>query len=581
MTLSSYSFLQVGEASFRQGEFIRTFFEPKTTCDNFLICERLNNGEVELFINKSSKSIVTQLQTDNQEFWSLPKSNESPQTFPKFPTAGTALYTHAYSFQDTLPLSQGTWVKVDEIFQRFFEDKPIGIELVHAALKILNKHEKRLEINVSNLPEASLGQRYEEVENKRIKKEDLKKWEQDTLDVFPINCTEIENPDRPFISVGRYQDEDGVENEYAIRKGLDSQDSVCFCWHGGNIYMAIRLGVRTALSHWEQGRSLISIEGVAGSLEENDLTTEDIINRAMEETKEELGLEPASPGIKLGSFFTASEVTAEKSTSVLVEVNPNKKCTAHHAADEIQDTRFIELDELIAACDEGLIIDERLEVSARLLKAMYRYHNPLHIPQSAEKIVFLGGTFDPFHSGHLALANACLNESTTDAVIVVPAKQNPYKGNPYMQTSERRDSIVATLSEYPGLYLSEHELNQRDSSVYTADSLKLFKEQFPQCKSIFLAVGSDLLGSMHAWTKRDELFKRLDGLFIAARDDFSVFDLKNYKAMYPKEAWSLIQKAKFLTFQQNISSSLIKKLLFSSEDVPTDGLLPRRVRKFI
>jgi nicotinate (nicotinamide) nucleotide adenylyltransferase len=578
MQLSSLEFLQVGNQQFNPGQFIRTFFEPKKICDSYVIQERFVDSKLQIKVRKNYSDPITK----TSEFWSLPKTELSENQLQKFPTAGTAIYTHAYKIADSDHLVEGEWIDISDIFDRFFNDQPIGLELIHGALKILNKHQEKLVLNDLTMPEQSMGYRYEDVEKRIIKKEHLSDWQNSTALEFTLNYQPTTNPQKPFIRIEDCIDSNGQKILYAARKGEHSQDSLCFCWHRGQIYMAIRLGVRASLSEWDKTNSLISVEGVAGSLEETDTTTRSIIDRALEETKEELGIMPASDGIKLGTFYTASEVTAEKSTSILVEIDPSKSCTAHHAADEIQDTRFIELDDLIDACDLGYVIDERLEVSARFLKALYRYHNPLNLDDLVDKrIGFFGGSFDPFHSAHFKVASECLTEDKVDAVIIVPAKQNPFKLNkPMMSHNDRVDSIVATASEIPGLFVSDHEVLSAEDVVFTCDSVETLTKKINGLENVTFIIGSDILESMYKWKNFENLISNINGFIIQQRDDFTPQMISRYRQLYSPNAWKLISGAKFISNDSRLSSSLIRsKIVQHSNDV--QGMMPKRVYKYV
>ena len=347
--------------------------------------------------------------------------------------------------------------------------------------------------------------------------------------------------------------------------------------------MAIRLGVRASLSKLDSVNKLISIEGVAGSLEEGDINDEKIILRAMEETKEELGIEPAGAAIKLGSFFTALEVTSERSTSVLVEVDPSKTCEAQHAPDEIQDTRFIELDDLIHACDQGIVIDERLEVSARLLKAMYRYHDPYSVQITPEqKVGFLGGSFDPFHDVHLEMGELCLKNELVDVVLYVPTAKNPFKEKTALLSAEKRaDAIAATISEIPGMYVSTHEIDALGEGARTIDSIHILKQTVPELERLFFIGGSDLITSMYQWSSIEKLLTEVSGVLLVQRDSFSAMDLERFQSLYSAEAFSALRKAVFSPSNKPHASSLIRKLLDGDNRSGITSFIPKRVVPFL
>jgi hypothetical protein len=369
--LSSIGFTQLGKLQFRTSPCIRTFYEPENRVATFGVHEEIQCGKRGIYVIQNEHNLITG--TDNT--WTLPRSTFSEYAVQTFPTGGTAVYAHAYTAVASVP-KESHWRSIASIIERFVHGEAIGIEVLHAALQIANTYNEQVMIPGLTLPHRPCDIRYENIKQRRMKKEEIARWIRETAVQFPIVFEQIETPLNSFIRVGTVEDHNGRTKNYAIRHGIDSQDSICFCWHGGQIFMAIRLGIRAALSGIHGRDGILTIEGVSGSLEEHDLLDEHIMHRACEETREELGIEPAGAMFRLGSFFTAAEITAERSTSVLVEINPDHTCSASHAPDEIQDTRFIELDELLHACEAGIVSNERLEVSARLLKALYQYKNP-------------------------------------------------------------------------------------------------------------------------------------------------------------------------------------------------------------
>ena len=582
MSLSSVYFSQVGPQHFVENEFVRTFYEPHKTQDTFLIQEQTIDGIRGLYVSCENSNPILQC----KDCWTLPRVSEETGALGKLPTAGTAFYAHAYTrdSEDTVEDNQNLeWCSLQDVIKRFQSGLPLGIEVLHAALKIANAHEERLVFDDIDPPLESLGKRYQHIQQQIIKSDQLTQWEKDVGDRFPLEYSITQNPENPFIREARILDESGELRSYAVRKGYDSQDSICFCWHGGQIFMAIRLGIRASLSHLDSGGGLISIEGVAGSLEEDDTTAERILLRAMEETREELGIEPAGTAHRLGIFFTAAEITAEKSTSVLVEVNPEKPCVAHHAADEIQDTKYIELDDLLLACDQGIIIDERLEVSARLLKAIYRYHDPFNFqPTNDQTIGVLGGSFDPFHNAHLQAGEGPLAVGAVDTILYVPTAKNPLKAHaPLLTAQDRIDAIASVISEFPGMYISTHEIDRLGEGSRTVDSIKLLKELHPEIKKLILVGGTDLITSMHRWYDLEGLLSKIDKIIFVQRDGFSAMDLRQYKDNFTAQAWQQLERSLYIPMNREHSSTAIKALMATEGKEQVISMMPQRAVAFL
>jgi nicotinate-nucleotide adenylyltransferase len=96
---------------------------------------------------------------------------------------------------------------------------------------------------------------------------------------------------------------------------------------------------------------------------------------------------------------------------------------------------------------------------------------PLNKPEATARIGILGGTLDPFHAGHLALARAARDELGLDRILVVPAAEPPHKvGRRISRAADRLAMVDAGIAGEPGLEVSRIELNRTGPS-YTVDTV--------------------------------------------------------------------------------------------------------------
>ena len=87
-----------------------------------------------------------------------------------------------------------------------------------------------------------------------------------------------------------------------------------------------------------------------------------------------------------------------------------------------------------------------------------------------KRIGILGGTFDPIHVGHLALARAARDALALDEVRFVPTGQSWQKGQVVAGAAQRLEMVRLTLAGEPGLVVDAREA-QRDGPSYTVDTL--------------------------------------------------------------------------------------------------------------
>ena len=93
------------------------------------------------------------------------------------------------------------------------------------------------------------------------------------------------------------------------------------------------------------------------------------------------------------------------------------------------------------------------------------------IPPVAGRWGILGGTFDPIHHGHLAIAEAAREELGLERVLFVPARQPPHRPSAPGASAEDRAAMVSlAIADAPAFQLSRLELD-REGPSYTVDTL--------------------------------------------------------------------------------------------------------------
>ena len=90
-------------------------------------------------------------------------------------------------------------------------------------------------------------------------------------------------------------------------------------------------------------------------------------------------------------------------------------------------------------------------------------------------IGILGGTFDPFHNGHLSIADTAVKDAGLKKVILMPARVSPFKiGREMASDVDRLNMVKLGAKGYNGLEVSTIELNS-DGVSYTYKTLSILK----------------------------------------------------------------------------------------------------------
>lgn len=187
------------------------------------------------------------------------------------------------------------------------------------------------------------------------------------------------------------------------------------------------------------------------------------------------------------------------------------------------------------------------------------------------RIGILGGSFHPFHNGHLLLGQYCLDKKLVNEVWFVPTGVSYLKSGIKMLTGEERLRLTALgISDHPKMSVSDVEI-RRPGNTYTVDTLKTLKEQFPEHDFYFI-IGADCLFSMENWYHAEEIFAMCH-LLVARRDGKSRQEMR-VKARELKERFGA--KVRILEFQEmDISSTMIRDRIKNGESI--EDLVPKKV----
>ncbi len=123
----------------------------------------------------------------------------------------------------------------------------------------------------------------------------------------------------------------------------------------------------------------------------------------------------------------------------------------------------------------------------------------------AQRIGVLGGTFDPIHYGHLAIAEEVRVRMGLDFVLFVPARQQPLRQQERISPPEHRAAMIErAILGNPTFHLSRMEY-ERPGPSYTVDTMALMRERYPRGSEIFFIVGTDALADLPHWKEPQRL----------------------------------------------------------------------------
>src|SRR5262249_42643715 len=137
--------------------------------------------------------------------------------------------------------------------------------------------------------------------------------------------------------------------------------------------------------------------------------------------------------------------------------------------------------------------------------------------QKVRRYGILGGTFDPPHIGHLALAQEAHVRLSLDRVWFLPAGSPPHKpGQSISPAADRAAMVQLAIAEDNRFSLNTLEL-ERSGPTYTLDTLTLLQEAWGPEIWRCLILGWDMLSYLPQWRKPESIVAAVDAVVAAPR----------------------------------------------------------------
>ena len=144
------------------------------------------------------------------------------------------------------------------------------------------------------------------------------------------------------------------------------------------------------------------------------------------------------------------------------------------------------------------------------------------------RIAFFGGSFDPPHLGHLAIAHAAQQALALDQILFAPVGLQPLKPRGSCASFEDRAAMVQlAIASEPRFALSLLDAPKPGQTTpnYTVDTLTELRQSNAHDTELFLLLGADSLRTFHHWHRAAEI-PFLAQLIVAARPNESLAELQ-------------------------------------------------------
>jgi nicotinate-nucleotide adenylyltransferase len=152
-------------------------------------------------------------------------------------------------------------------------------------------------------------------------------------------------------------------------------------------------------------------------------------------------------------------------------------------------------------------------------------------------IGLLGGTFDPIHRGHLALARAAQQRCDLGRILFIPANVPPHKQKQSMASYFHRYAMVVlatadekhfvpSLLEAPEPPLPATKGKAEPRANYTIDTLRQLKRTLKKSDHLFFLIGMDAFADIAKWHQAEAVLRECD-FIVASRPGYSLADVAN------------------------------------------------------
>jgi nicotinate-nucleotide adenylyltransferase len=146
----------------------------------------------------------------------------------------------------------------------------------------------------------------------------------------------------------------------------------------------------------------------------------------------------------------------------------------------------------------------------------------------ARAIALFGGSFDPIHSGHLAVARAAVRRFRLDAVHFIPSGRPPHKPPSVLSPFPHRFAMVALACAGESRFvasLAEAPAGPRSRAFYSVDTVARYRGELRPADRLYFIVGADSFLQLPTWRRYQALLDSCD-FIVASRPGSSLGELR-------------------------------------------------------
>ncbi|MFA5113444.1 MAG: nicotinate-nucleotide adenylyltransferase [Candidatus Margulisiibacteriota bacterium] len=184
-----------------------------------------------------------------------------------------------------------------------------------------------------------------------------------------------------------------------------------------------------------------------------------------------------------------------------------------------------------------------------------------------KRIGIMGGTFNPVHKGHLALAMAAQAQYALDEVVFIPSGNPPHKAAGTVIDKKYRLAMVKLAIKGKKRWSVSRLEVDRPGLSYAVDTFSALRQKYGQRAKLFYLMGLDSLNEIRGWKKPLELFTLCE-FIVATRPG-------TRGRILLKET----DKVHWLKLKEAVSASEVRRRLKAGK--PVSKFVPARIAAYI
>lgn len=185
----------------------------------------------------------------------------------------------------------------------------------------------------------------------------------------------------------------------------------------------------------------------------------------------------------------------------------------------------------------------------------------------------MGGSFNPIHCGHVALARAALESGRVERVLFLPTGNPPHKKEGLADKFDRLRMVELAVEHEAGMAVCREEID-RDGVIYTVDTLAALKRKMPDCMLTYL-IGADTLRALGTWRRVETVIERCKFL-VMMREGETREEVIRLAGLWTQRGAQI----DFLDARKmDISSTQIREQI--QKGLPFERLVPQAVADYI